>query len=135
MESELYIAIVDDDEDDIELLSEAFNMLKPGHLPVRIFHTGNEVLSYVRNAHHYPCLFVVDVNMHQMNGMELLAALRGIPHIKHVPVVVYSTSVSLKEKATCDDLGVQMFKKPSTFDGWQQIAGAMARLCEGVISA
>lgn len=91
-----YILLVDDDEDDRYLMQLAFKEAELGyHLKMHSspFDTVKflESLTYLN----FPSLIVVDYNMPQMNGAELLRYLKQHEEYKAIPVALYSTGMNL----------------------------------------
>ena len=90
------ILLVEDNDDDILLTREAFS---EGRL-VNIVHAvqdGEEALQYLRRQGQYsdaplPGLVLLDINMPKMNGLEVLEEIKADPDIKHLPVVMLTTS-------------------------------------------
>ncbi len=56
-----------------------------------------------------PDAMVVDLEMPNMNGLELLRALKNDPRTKEIPVVIITTVMSLKEVNECRSLGCAGF--------------------------
>ena len=58
-------------------------------------------------------LVLTDINMPEMNGLELIARIKGNDHLASVPIVVVSTEGSGKKMAQAMSLGaVGYVKKP-----------------------
>ncbi|MCF7920829.1 MAG: response regulator [Candidatus Cloacimonetes bacterium] len=90
------ILIVDDDQGDIELTREvlAASRLK---LNITDVHDGEECLRYLRNEGKYretskPDLIFLDLNMPRMDGREALKHIKADPDLRHIPVVILTTS-------------------------------------------
>jgi cellulose synthase/poly-beta-1,6-N-acetylglucosamine synthase-like glycosyltransferase/DNA-binding response OmpR family regulator len=80
------ILVVDDDEMILALVSEG--LVRAG-FDVTTADSGLEALRQLAEA--VPDLVVSDVNMPDMNGFELVAALRGSAALRHVPLVFLTT--------------------------------------------
>lgn len=86
------IFIVEDDEDDRNLLSTAFEKIGKADL-IRFFNTGFELLNHLDTIplEQHPALVVLDYNMPLLNGGQTLHQIRAHAVHHSVPVVVYST--------------------------------------------
>lgn len=79
------ILVVDDDEDVRALVCETLHVAFP-NAEIAEVSDGVEALEDLerRGAH----LVVLDLDLPHLNGVELTAAVRGIPHLEKVPIVV-----------------------------------------------
>ena len=87
---------VDDQKDYLELARECFRMSK---LPVNLHHAkdGEQCLAFLRKQGEYataptPDLILLDLNMPRMNGREVLAELSRDPALRHLPVIILTSS-------------------------------------------
>jgi CheY-like chemotaxis protein len=88
------VLYADDDPEDIELVSEAFEVYAP-NIQLKTFADGIELLNFIETIdpfHPAPCLFILDINMPRLNGKETLRRLRRIDTFADVPAVLFSTS-------------------------------------------
>jgi CheY-like chemotaxis protein len=96
-----YCLVVDDDDDIREATRDV--MERHGYDVVAVS-SGAEALSFL--VHDTPDLVLLDLQMDDMNGWEVLGALRSNPRFKHVEVVVVTG---------CDESvapGVRVLRKP-----------------------
>ena len=86
------ILIVEDDEDDKNLLSSAFEKIGKLEL-VRFFRNGHDLLRYLdaMPPGQHPALVVLDYNMPLLNGGQTLRRIRAHAIQHSVPAVVFST--------------------------------------------
>jgi CheY-like chemotaxis protein len=111
-----HILIVDDDEDDRDLLSDALHEIDP-NIKCLVARNGQEAFLGL-SLHHYPepDLIFLDLNMPRLDGMQFLRVLKKDRSLQHIPVVIYSTSKLVEEKEECMHLGaVHFITKPSSF--------------------
>ena len=88
------VLYADDDPEDIELVSEAFQSYAQ-NVELMTFADGIELLNFIEAVdplHLAPCLFIIDINMPRLNGKETLRRLRRIETFAEVPAVLFSTS-------------------------------------------
>ncbi|MBL4613664.1 MAG: response regulator [Magnetovibrio sp.] len=116
--------VADDDADDRFLMQEAFDEARLGN-PLDFVENGEELVSYLKRENGYadlkdtplPGVIFLDLNMPRMDGREALAAIKADKHLRHVPVVVFTTSQAEEDIFTTYDLGVSGFiVKPVTFE-------------------
>lgn len=119
------ILVADDDEDDRVLAMAAFeesNLINP----IDFVEDGEQVLAYLRREGQFadlkqqplPGLILLDLNMPRMDGREVLEELKDDPLLKHIPVVVLTTSQQEDDIVNSYALGANSFiTKPVTFDG------------------
>ena len=79
---ELFIALIEDDEDDIALLMECFK--KYDSFSIKSFRSGQEFVDYPLNGS-FPCLFVIDLNLPDIRGMRLVDQIKANRVIADVP--------------------------------------------------
>ena len=112
------ILIVDGDEDDRELLKEAFSDLGYKN-PLLFLSNGNAVLAYLDSNKKTPFLILCDVNIPGMDGFQLKAKLleQSTTNYKSVPFVFWSSRVSRAQVQHAYDLAVNgFFVKEDTFE-------------------
>lgn len=92
----IHILLVEDDEIDREAIKRAF---RKQHIinPLVCVTNGLEALYTLRGDQGYCCIarpyiILTDINMPQMNGLELLQALRADPRLKRSVVFVLTSS-------------------------------------------
>jgi len=90
------LLLVEDNEDDIVLIEEAFAEAKLMNLIFKV-RDGEEALAYLRQEGQYthrrrPGLVLLDINMPMKNGFEVLQAMKADPLLQSLPVVMLTTS-------------------------------------------
>jgi len=93
---QIEILLVDDNDDDVVLISESFQESRFLNL-MHVVHDGVEALAYLRREGKYkgaamPGLVLLDINMPKMNGFEVLDAIKADPELRSIPVVMLTTS-------------------------------------------
>src|SRR2546423_15639272 len=92
------ILLVEDNERDIELTLAA---LEENNLANEVVVTrdGAEALDYLNcrgkfsgHANGLPAVVLLDLKMPKVDGLEVLRQMRGDAHLKHVPVVMLTSS-------------------------------------------
>ncbi|HEY8398329.1 MAG TPA: response regulator [Flavihumibacter sp.] len=116
MKGNRVVLLVDDDEDDIELLTEIFSGLEPS-LQVIALSSGKKAVEFIlkSEAESLPNLILLDFNIPDMNGAEVLNAIRGDKRLQPIPKVVWSTSDASIYEQICKQSGAtDYYKKPDT---------------------
>lgn len=120
----LTILLADDDPDDRMMTRDA---LAESRLlnPLDTVDDGEELMDYLRRRGRYaelvgaplPGLILLDLNMPRKDGREALKEIKSDPNLRHIPVVILTTSQSDEDILRMYDLGVNSFiAKPVTFE-------------------
>ncbi len=95
------ILLVEDNENDVELTKIGFQRAR---FAVNLHHVpnGEECMAFLRREGKYadapmPDLILLDLNMPRMDGREVLQEITADDTLKHLPVVVLTTSDAEKD--------------------------------------
>ena len=119
-EKTINLLLVDDDEVDVMNVQRAFKKNNITN-PLYIAANGLEALRLLRGQNAAPIppqrrLILLDLNMPKMNGIEFLRELRTDGDLKHIPVIVLTTSNEDSDKVEAYNLNVAGYiLKPVTF--------------------
>lgn len=115
--NQLRIMLVDDDADDREIFKLAISQIND-RLDLKMFTNGEEIVDYLRGPNKtLPNLLFLDLNMPSMNGIECLKEIKQDPGLKHITVIVYSTSSAEKDIEQTFLEGANIYlNKPSDFE-------------------
>src|SRR5688572_19011249 len=83
------LLLAEDDEDDFILFREAIKDF-PGQLNLNWVKNGEELMDKLN--HEKSDIVFLDINMPLKNGFECLTEIRSDENLKHIPVIIYSTS-------------------------------------------
>lgn len=95
------VLYADDDADDRELIREAFDEFS-SVVELVTFEEGGALLQYLQSLaplQPKPCLVILDINMHGLDGKQTLRRLRSLEEYNEVPVVLFTTSTLPSEAA------------------------------------
>lgn len=116
------ILLVEDSENDIELTLAA---LEEAHLAneVDVVRDGQEALDYLHRqgawasrGDGYPAVVLLDLKLPKVNGLEVLAHVKGEADLKSIPVVMLTSSREESDLARSYGLGVNAYVvKPVDF--------------------
>jgi CheY-like chemotaxis protein len=123
------ILMADDDPDDRLLARKA---LAESRLlnDLRFVEDGEELLEYLRRERAYadplrspyPHVILLDLNMPRLDGREALEQIKADPVLRHIPVVVLTTSREEEDIYRSYQTGANSFiVKPVTFEGLVEV--------------
>ncbi len=110
------IIVIDDDQDDLELMQQAFSELNVDN-EIIVFDDGLKFLEYIRTTKKGTLFILCDINMHKLSGMELKKIIQDDEQLrlKCVPFIFLSTSAGSSSIMKAYSYGVQgYFIKPTT---------------------
>lgn len=125
------ILLVEDNEDDVFLTREAFDAAR---LRINLSHVdnGERCLQFLRKQGMYadavsPDLILLDMHMPVMNGHEVLAEIVKDEKLRHLPVVVLTTSYEAADIQKMYDLRCSSYiTKPVDFDNFVKMVGQLS---------
>lgn len=105
---------IDDDYDDCSFFLEALEEVSAAAYTA--IHNPVQALQQLINSEIQPDIIFLDINMPIMNGMELLTEMKKKDPIKDIPVIIFSTSISIDAQKKLQDLGaIDYYIKPNDF--------------------
>lgn len=111
------ILMVDDDPDDRMLAQDAFDECRIAN-PLEVLEDGDALLRRLHSSPLLPDLILLDLNMPRKSGLEALTEIKADPRLRHIPIIVLTTSDSDDDVAAAYQLGASSYiTKPVTFDG------------------
>lgn len=107
------ILLIEDNRGDIRLIQEALKNTTV-QCQVMIARDGMEAMAYLRQDGEYaeairPDLILLDLNMPKKDGREVLAEIKADPALKHIPVIVLTTSRNEEDIFKSYDLHVNCY--------------------------
>jgi CheY-like chemotaxis protein len=126
-----FILVGDDDDDDQEMLKDAFASIDRSFI-LFFVNNGKEIVSALHKLRddQMPCLVVLDYNMPELHGADILKELGQNPRYRDIPKIVWSTSGSEKFKKISLELGaVDYIIKPPTLQELEEIVRYMLSFC------
>ena len=125
------ILIGEDDLDDKEFLIDVFATVDKAFY-LEFVNNGRKVLTTLEKIpdDRLPCLIVLDYNMPELNGAEILLELKNHRRYDPIPKVIWSTSGSDTYKSICLALGAKAYvMKPSNVKDFEDIVRHMVSFC------
>jgi CheY-like chemotaxis protein len=129
------ILLADDDADDRMLARDALAESRLAN-NLKFVEDGEQLMDYLCRRGQWasaeesprPGLILLDLNMPRKDGREALREIKGDPALRHIPIVVLTTSKAEEDVYRTYDLGVNSFiTKPVTFDGLVGVMRALGR--------
>ncbi|MEO9891042.1 response regulator [Aurantibacter sp.] len=110
------IFLVDDDQDDQQLFSEALEATKL-ESSILTFNNGVDLMANLHNpTTELPDLIFLDLNMPLMNGVECLDDIKREPRFSDIHVVIYSGYFDEAEVKLLQSKGAAFYlQKPQSF--------------------
>jgi CheY-like chemotaxis protein len=126
------VLLVEDNPGDVYLLRLAFNQSgSPASL--RVLGDGQEAIDYFKQVAlgggaRQPRLVLLDLNLPRRHGREVLAAVKGDPALRAIPIVVITSSTAPEDVAQSYDLQANaVVSKPDDYTGVLELVGAIDR--------
>jgi two-component system, chemotaxis family, response regulator Rcp1 len=102
------IFLVEDNRGDIRLIQEALKSTATT-CEVVVARDGVEAMVYLLGDMPLPDLILLDLNLPRKDGREVLAEIKANPALKHIPVVVLTTSRNEEDILKSYDLHVNCY--------------------------
>jgi CheY-like chemotaxis protein len=111
----MHLLLVEDNPGDVGLVREAVRkFVQQGTLQFSVVHTGSDAFAFLRHHEPYqfavsPDLVLLDLNLPEKSGYEVLAELKHDPELRFVPIVVFTTTSGELEINRCYELGANAY--------------------------
>jgi CheY-like chemotaxis protein len=115
--SKLKILLVEDDR--IEILKLKRSIPKEfDNYTLKLANNGSEAFSMIKDD--IPDMILLDLNMPDTNGIEFLNIIKGNEDLKHIPVIILTTSNHDKDVYECYKLGIAGYViKPLKYEDYE----------------
>jgi CheY-like chemotaxis protein len=115
------VLLVDDDLDDRELFVEAFGDIDK-RVEVKTLDESEGLLNHLSQLQILPDYLFLDLNMPKKSGKECLKEIQNNERLRHIKIVIYSTSINPKDVAETHQHGAYCFiQKPNSFSDLKQL--------------
>ena len=122
----IQILLVEDNPGDVELTREALHETKV-HMELSVVPDGVEAMAFLRRAGRYaeaprPDLILLHLNLPRKDGRGVLAEVKADPALRHIPVVVLTSSEAEQDIARAYELHANCYvTKPVDLDQFVKI--------------
>jgi CheY-like chemotaxis protein len=139
------ILMADDDEDDRDLTRDALESADYVE-QMKFVADGQELVDYLRGDGQYaspqtpaerpqPSIILLDLNMPRKDGREALAEIKGDEELRHIPVVVLTTSSDEMDVRRAYDLGANSYiTKPVTGSKLESMLDRLAEYWSQIVT-
>jgi two-component system, chemotaxis family, response regulator Rcp1 len=132
----MHILLVEDNPGDVDLVIDA---VREFPCDVSVASDGVEAIEFLRREGRHasakaPDLVLLDLNLPKLGGREVLARVKDDPELKHIPVVVLSSSHARPDLMESYRLHANCFvTKPIDLHEFLAAVGAVAQFWFGVV--
>jgi len=117
------IIMVEDDEGHARLIEKNIRRASVNN-EIKHFSNGHAALAYLFQPEvqqNGPLLLLLDLNLPDMSGTEILTKLKQDEQLKRTPVIVLTTTDDQREIQRCYDLGCNVYiTKPVDYENFAQ---------------
>lgn len=128
------VLLVEDNPHDVRLLREAFEMTETNsETNLHVVTSGSEALAFLRrsvesDAESPPNLVLLDLNLPDHDGLEVLETITDEPTLRRLPTVVLTSSDATDDIARCYDAHASAYlTKPTDLDGFVSLVESIER--------
>lgn len=124
--NEVHILLVEDNEGDIILTTEAFKDMKLDNR-ISVVRDGEEALRFLKKEGEYmdasaPQLILMDINLPGIDGKQLLEMIKKDEELRDIPVVMLTCSDKDADISDCYDKQVNWYiTKPIDYDKYTKV--------------
>lgn len=121
MSKQIKVLLVEDSVPDATLIQEVVQEQKI-EVQIDVVRDGEAAMAYLLEGngemkHSLPELILLDLNLPKKDGREVLAEIKTLPRLKHIPVVVLSMSQAEEDVLRCYSLQASCYViKPLDFE-------------------
>lgn len=126
------ILIADDDAEDLELIEEAIHNMEPD-ADLHLVTNGKAVIEFLQPlaVENLPCLIVLDYNMPELNGSQVLSQICAEARYDDIPKIILSTSSAPLHIEECMSNGAtEYWVKPNNMKDLDTLARKILDICK-----
>ena len=115
------VVLADDDEDDRMFFADAIGSVAP-RANLITMSNGEDLISYLKKETLLPDLIFMDINMPYKNGLECLREIKSNKLLRHLPILIYSTSTNRDHVDVTYRNGASLYiQKPASYTDIKRI--------------
>ena len=116
------VLLIDDDRDDADLFKEALFEINSAIVFQHYEDSKAGLQLLLERQKDLPDLIFLDINMPIVSGWQCLIEFKKAEHLKHIPVIMFTTSSQTREKEIADELGAEGFiTKPNEYKALKEL--------------
>ncbi|MCM4156450.1 response regulator [Gramella sp. AN32] len=118
MKKKLNILLIEDDFIEVMKMNRTITSL---YLPHNIIEAtnGQEAMEVLQQTSQLPDIILLDLHMPKINGTEFLEMLKSKPELRHIPVIILTTSENHKDLMECYKIGISGYiVKPLKYEDY-----------------
>lgn len=116
------IVLIDDDPDDLDIMKETIEKVAPSTQCISFLYPDEAVRVITTELVVVPDYIIIDMNMPRKTGLDCLLELRAQEEFHDIPIVIYSTTISVALKDTLMKAGAtHVFQKPAKYEAWSNV--------------
>jgi CheY-like chemotaxis protein len=120
-EGPIQILLADGDIDDCLLFGEALSELSLNTM-LSTVNNGEQLVNRLASGTNLPQVLYLDLNMPRKNGYECLVEIMTNMHTRHLPVIIFSTSLDPDIVRLLFNKGARYYiRKPEDFDKLKKV--------------
>ena len=116
------LLLADDDTDDCLFFQEALDDL-PFDATLATVNDGVQLMNFLSaKSDNLPDAVFIDLNMPRKSGFECLSEIKLIDELKHLPIIIFSTSLDIDVVNLLYDKGAHYYiRKPGEFSSLKKV--------------
>lgn len=116
------LLLADDDLDDCLFFKEALEEIKLDTTLTTV-NDGVQLMHYLSlNTNKLPDALFLDLNMPRKSGIECLTEIKSIDNLKHIPIIIFSTSYDIEVVNLLYEKGATYYiRKPGEFSALKKV--------------
>jgi len=131
----LTIIVIEDNPVDVYLIRWVLHAHELSH-ELHVIDNGDRAMDYVnqlaREERRSPTIMLLDLNLPQRDGREILQRVKAIPHGSDIRVVVVTSSTNLTDRRETLVMGADAyFEKPNHLNEFMQLGDLIKHLAFG----
>lgn len=103
LQKKVNILLIEDDKIEIIKFKRAISSECNDYI-ITLANNGREALSLLETS--FPDIILLDLNMPDTNGIDFLTIVKNISKLKHIPIIVLTTSSNVIDIKECYKLGI-----------------------------
>lgn len=107
------VLLVEDNPGDVLLMQTVFEQIKDVNINFTSITNGMEASLYLNRTEYTPDLIILDLNLPQKNGFEILSEIRANKRYTDTPVVVFTSSYNAADKTAALNMGANSYVSKS----------------------